>query len=121
MPTGEFVLQDGDEIYVIPYTKDGRTKNYETTFDGVVNIILRRVDEGAGDYYDEFFYEVDCPECLGRSLKKETLSITVGGKNISEVCDLSITDSIGFFSNLKMTENLAFTKQELEEIDKIAL
>lgn len=103
----------GDEIYVIPYTKDGRTKNYETTFDGVVNIILRRVEEGGGDYYDEFFYEVDCPECLGKRLKKETLSITVGGKNISEVCDLSITDAISFFADLKLTDKEKFISKEV--------
>lgn len=103
----------GDETYVISYTKEGRTKNYEVTFDGVVNIILRRVAEGAGDYYDEFFYEVPCPDCQGKRLKKEALSITVGGKNISEVCDLSIIDALEFFKNVNLTEKERFISKEI--------
>ncbi len=103
----------GDETYVIPYTKDGRTKNYEVTFDGVVNIILRRVEEGGGDYYDEFFYEVDCPDCKGKRLKKEALSITVCKKSISDVCDLSISDSLDFFKSLSLTEKEKFISKEI--------
>ncbi|MBE6649904.1 MAG: excinuclease ABC subunit UvrA [Ruminococcaceae bacterium] len=107
----------GDEIYVVQYTKEGRKKNYEVTFEGVVNIILRRVEEGGGDYYDEFFYEVDCPECSGKRLKKEALSITVGGKNIAEVCDLSISDSLSFFKNLTLSEKeKVISKEIIKEI-----
>ena len=103
----------GDEIYKIPYTKDGRTKNYEVTFDGVINIIQRRFDEMGGDYYDEFFYEVPCPRCKGRRLRDEALSITVGGKNISEVCDLSISDAVNFFENMALTEREHFISKEI--------
>lgn len=103
----------GDEVYVIPYLKDGRTRNYEVTFEGVVNIILRRVAEGGGEYYDEFFYEVPCPDCKGDRLKKEALSITVGGLNISRACDLSITDAIKHFSSLEMTEKERFIAKEI--------
>ncbi len=103
----------GEEIYSIPYTKEGRTKNYEVTFDGVINIIQRRFNEMGAEYYDEFFYEVPCPECHGKRLKKEVLSITFGSKNISEVCDMSINDCIDFFNNTKLTEKEEFIAKEI--------
>ncbi len=103
----------GDEIYSIPYTKEGRTKNYEVTFDGVVNIILRRVEEGGGDYYDDFFYEVPCPSCNGKRLKKEALSITVGSRNISELCDMSINDCLEFFKKLSLTDKERIIAKEI--------
>ena len=103
----------GEEIYSIPYTKEGRTKNYEVTFEGVLNIIQRRFDEMGAEYYDEFFYEVPCPECHGKRLKKEVLSITFGGKNISEVCELSISECINFFNSVKLSEKEEFIAKEI--------
>lgn len=111
----------GDEIYRIPYTKEGRTKHYEVNFEGVVNIIERRVQEGGGDYYDEFYYEVPCPECHGKRLKKEVLSITFGGKNISEVCDMSVVDAIDFFENVSLTEKERFIAKEIIKEIKLRL
>ncbi len=107
----------GDEIYTIPYKKDGRTRNYEVTFDGVVNIINRRVEEGQGEYYDEFFYETDCPECKGKRLNPQALSITVGDKSIVDLCDLSISDLIKFFSDLQLSDkDREIAREILKEI-----
>ncbi|MBE6701628.1 MAG: excinuclease ABC subunit UvrA, partial [Ruminococcaceae bacterium] len=103
----------GEEIYTISYTKEGRTKNYEVIFEGVVNIMQRRIEEGGSEYYEEFFYEIPCPDCQGKRLKKESLCITVGSKNISQVCDLSINDCIDFFKNLNLTEKEKFIAKEI--------
>ncbi len=111
----------GDEIYRIPYEREGRTKHYEVNFEGVVNIIERRVIEGGGEHYDEFYYEVPCPECQGKRLKKEVLSITFGGKNISEVCDMSVVDAIDFFESITLTEKERFIAKEIIKEIKLRL
>ena len=48
--------------------------------------------------------EIKCPVCKGRRLKPEILAVTVGGKNISEVTEMSITEIKEFFDNLKLSE-----------------
>jgi excinuclease ABC subunit A len=48
--------------------------------------------------------EVPCPKCGGARLKPSTLAVTVGGKNISEICDMAIADSSGFLSALDLSE-----------------
>lgn len=60
-------------------------------------------------------YEV-CPDCQGKRLKKEALSVTVDGKSIVEVCDMSISDSLKFIKEI----SAKISKRE-EEISKIIL
>ena len=48
--------------------------------------------------------EAPCPECGGRRLKKEALAVTVDGKNIAEVSEMSVRDAVRFFENLHLTE-----------------
>ncbi len=94
----------GNEIYKLPYAKDGVVRNYETTFEGIVNSTARRFAESGDSYYDEFMTEVPCPECDGKRLKKESLCVTVGGQNIAEVSDMSVSDALAFFDALTLTE-----------------
>ena len=54
--------------------------------------------------YEEFMTNIECPDCGGRRLRPEILAITVGGKNISEVTELSIGKMQEFFRNLQLTE-----------------
>ena len=59
-----------------------------------------------------------CPDCNGTRLKPEILSVTVGGKNISEFCDMSITDAIDFVNNLELSDKDKFiSKSILKEIN----
>jgi len=94
----------GNEIYTVPFSKDGVVRNYDTTFEGIVNSTARRFAESGDSYYDEFMVEVPCPECGGKRLKKEALSVTVGGKNIAEVSDMSVSDALEFFEALRLSE-----------------
>ena len=50
----------------------------------------------------------DCPVCKGKRLKKEALAVTVGGKNIADVCDMSVDDLKSFtdFSFFTATEHM---------------
>ena len=58
-----------------------------------------------------------CPDCNGMRLKPEVLAVTVGGKNIAELSDMSVTDALDFINSLELTEKeSAIAKQILKEI-----
>ncbi len=81
---------------------------YFTEFEGVANNLERRFRETNSAWMREeisgWMSSVNCPECHGKRLKKESLSVLVGGVNISDLCDRSITQLIAFFRELKLTE-----------------
>ncbi len=81
---------------------------YQSSFEGVINNLERRYRETNSEYsrneIEGYMSEVECPECRGRRLKNEYLAVTVGGLDISRLTDLSVTDCLGFFDNLKLSE-----------------
>ncbi len=93
----------------------------EPRFEGVVNIIKRRYDITNGfenrEYYEMFMDNVVCPACHGKRLKDESLAVTVGGKNIDELCSMSIAKLDGFFAHLVLTpKQSAIAHDILKEI-----
>ncbi|MBR2343292.1 MAG: excinuclease ABC subunit UvrA [Clostridia bacterium] len=97
------------------FGKEG--KDQVTAFDGIVNIIERRMRMAGGDYYQEFVEEVACPACLGRRLSDTVLSVTVGGLNIDEICRLSIGKMLEFVEGLRFSEEKEkIAKEVLKEI-----
>ncbi len=92
-----------------------------STFEGIVNNIKRRYSSTESDYSKEelkkHMKEIICPTCKGKRLKKEVLSVTVGGINIDELCNKSIIEALDFFENLKMNEkNTIIAKRLVKEI-----
>ena len=92
-----------------------------STFEGIVNNIKRRYSSTESDYSKEelkkHMKEVICPTCKGKRLKKEILSVTVGGINIDELCNKSIIEALDFFENLKMNEkNTIIAERLVKEI-----
>ena len=89
----------------------GETK-YEAPFEGIVNNLERRYRESSSDWarweIELYMSDHTCPECGGARLKKELLAVTVGGKNIYEFTELSITDAIAFLEALRLGEREAF-------------
>ena len=74
--------------------------------------------ESAKQEYEQFMTITPCTECGGRRLKRESLAVTVGGKNISEITDLSVTDLAAFMQGLRLTEQQSLIgKQILKEIN----
>jgi excinuclease ABC subunit A len=73
-------------------------------WEGVLRNIERRYDESDSDSVrlelQEYMIEVPCPECGGRRLKPEALSVTIASKNIGEVVELPITDTLTFFEKV---------------------
>ena len=95
---------------------------YMSEFEGVINNLERRYKETTSDWARKEIEQVmtacRCPDCNGTRLKPEILSVTVGGKNISEFCDMSITDAIDFVNNLELSEKDKFiSKSILKEIN----
>ena len=81
---------------------------YYQPFEGILNNLQRRYNETSSEYsrseIEDCMSEVLCPDCHGNRLKPESLAVTVGGKNISELTDMSVNAAFDFFSNLELTE-----------------
>ncbi len=110
-----------DEIEIEHIGKRGLSK-YMTTFEGIVTNLQRRYDETDSDWakwdIEGLMREIPCSECKGRRLKKESLSVTVDGKNIDDVCNLSVTNAKKFFSAIKLEKQQAMIAEEiLKEIN----
>lgn len=81
---------------------------YSVDFEGLIKNVERRYRETASETtkqeYETFMRVTPCYECGGRRLKKESLAVTVGEKNISELCDDSIRDLKKFMDDLQLTD-----------------
>ena len=81
---------------------------YMKDFEGILNNIERRYAETTSEYsrneIEQLMTAVDCPECGGARLKKESLFVTVGGINIYEFCSKSIKDALVFLEGLKLSQ-----------------
>ena len=79
---------------------------FTVPFEGVINNLERRFKETTSDFsrteIESLMTECPCPECNGARLKKDILSVTVGGLNIKDLCDLQIVDCLKFFDNLTL-------------------
>ncbi len=80
---------------------------YDITFEGLIRNLERRYRETGSEYtrqeYESFMTITPCNECGGRRLKKESLAVTIGDKNISELTNLSITELNQFMGGLELT------------------
>ncbi len=96
------------KVRVDYHTRDGRDTYWFTKFSGIRSIIFEKYQETTSENVkaklDKFIREVPCPTCHGARLKPEYLSVTVGERNIQEVCDLSCRESLEFFERLQLTE-----------------
>lgn len=81
---------------------------YYQPFEGIIPNMERRYRDTNSEYskgeIEDCMTETPCPDCHGHRLKKESLAVTVGGKNISELCTLSVTDCLKFIDELELSE-----------------
>jgi excinuclease ABC subunit A len=86
----------------------GRNRTYSTEYEGVIPWIKRRHEGAESDWsreqFEGYMREVPCGACGGARLKPFTLAITVGDKNIAEVCEMSIGESAKFLAALELSE-----------------
>jgi len=95
------------EVHVKYKNRYGRVRNYSSGFEGVIPFIHRKHDETESDYsrekYESYMREIPCNVCSGARLKPEVLAVTVGDKNISEICELSIADCADFLKSISLS------------------
>ncbi len=112
----------GEEKFTFHYTNMfGEYKEYNVPFEGVMALLSRRYQETDSDEmresYENYMTHITCSECHGARLKPETLAVTIGGKNIYQVTNMTIGECVEFFKNLELNEReKKISAQILKEI-----
>jgi len=95
------------QVHVRYKNRYGRERSYYTTFEGVIPYVERRHAEAGSDTsrerFEGYMREVPCLSCDGARLKPISLAVTMGGKNIAEICSLPIDGVKSFLSDLDLT------------------
>jgi excinuclease ABC subunit A len=99
------------EVHVKYKNRYGRTRNYATGFEGVIPFLQRKHAETDSDFsrerYESYMREVPCGTCEGARLKPEVLAVTIGGKNIAQICELAINDCAEFLKQIELNKREA--------------
>ena len=97
----------GEEKIRMTYTREYGSGTHLTTFEGVLNNLQRRYNETTSDSAREeletYMSQVVCPTCHGDRLKPESLAVTVGGRNIMQLCRLTVDDLLEFLDSLTLS------------------
>lgn len=97
-----------DQVHVRYRNKYGRERSYYTGFEGVVQWIERRhgdtESEWSRDKYEGYMRDVPCAACGGTRLKPEVLAVTLAGKSIAEVCNLSVGEAADLLAGIELTD-----------------
>ncbi|MGC5628025.1 excinuclease ABC subunit UvrA [Georgenia sp. Z1344] len=109
------------EVTVRFRNRFGRMRTYTSGFEGALAQVKRRHEETESEWskekYEGYMRQVPCPTCDGARLRPEVLAVTVGGKSIAELCDLSIADAKEFLTDLPLDRREAtIAAQVLKEI-----
>ena len=107
--------------YTYKSRNTGRTSQMDHPFEGVITNMERRYRESTSEYIkdkmDNYMRLETCEACKGKRFKTEVLAVTVGGKNIAELSDLSVRDTSAFLDGLKLSnKEEQIAKQILKEI-----
>ncbi len=100
-----FLYGTTEELFLHRIQANGRTTGFRGPFEGIIPNLERRYQESwSKEEIETCMSDRDCPVCKGKRLKKEVLGVTVGGVNIIELTEKSVSECIDFFDNLKLTE-----------------
>mgnify|MGYP001186349387 CR=1 FL=1 len=110
-----------DAVRVSYRNRFGRARSFSQKFEGVVNFIRRRYEEAETDSgrerWGSYMREIPCSQCHGARLKPSTLAVTVRGKSIADVSDMSIGEASAFLNELQLTEReAAIARRVIKEI-----
>jgi excinuclease ABC subunit A len=99
---------EGERVYVSYRNRMGRRRSYMLAFEGIVPSLERRYRETDSstqrERIEEYMSFRPCPVCKGARLKPEVLAVTVGGNNIHEFTQMSVTRALEFLDQLDLTE-----------------
>lgn len=98
------ILHGGKDKFTVNSKDLGVARDYKIDFEGISNFIKSQHDESASTtikrWAKDFMDEIKCPECHGSRLKKEALFFKINKKNITELCDMDISDLTTWFLDL---------------------
>lgn len=98
---------DGKTVKVHYHSQRGHGI-YDVAFEGLIKNVERRYretsSEGAKQEYETFMRAIPCSVCKGKRLKREALAVTVGGRNIAELTEISVRDLAQFMDKLELTD-----------------
>ena len=106
----ELLYGTGNRHLKYTYTSrsTGAVSHRDHPFEGMINNVERRYRETSSDFMKEkmqkYMVVRDCPDCGGKRLKPEVLAVTIDGKNIAEVSDMSIRDAYNFIDQVQLSE-----------------
>ena len=117
-PVRKLLLHGARGNVVVRYkNRFGRVRSFSQKYEGVIPFIRRRYDEAetdaARDRWGGYMREINCATCGGRRLKPSSLAVTVSGRNIAELADLSIGEAAHFLGSLKLTAREATIAERL--------
>lgn len=118
----QILYGNGETPFHFHYENDfGGIRDVDVPFEGVINNISRRYRETNSDFTREqmrkYMTELPCPVCHGYRLNQRALAVKIDGRNIGEVSALSISDSLEFFKNIKLSaQKNEIAKPILKEI-----
>ena len=115
-----FYGTNGERIKMVRQNEYG-SGTYMTDFEGIINNLERRYRETTSDWsrkdIEQYMTACPCPDCKGARLKPGSLAVTVGGKNIKELTDMSIGEELKFIDSLVLNEKEQIMgKQIIKEI-----
>jgi excinuclease ABC, A subunit len=112
----------GTEEIDFEYQSAAGTRKFTAPFEGVIPTLDRRYREtksqGMRDFYEMYMSNSHCDSCNGARLKKESLAVTVGTKNIQELTDMPINKIKKYLNDLQLSKTKKMiAEQILKEID----
>ncbi|MGB9620623.1 MAG: excinuclease ABC subunit UvrA, partial [Armatimonadota bacterium] len=117
------LLYGADRQVYVTYKSRFRpaSRTWRMSFEGIINLLDRRYRETASDLVreeiEQYMSDVPCRSCEGKRLKPESLAVTVGGLNISEVAAMSVKAAYDWFENLPLTRRESIiAEQVIKEI-----
>ena len=117
------ILHGGKDKFIVNSKDLGVTRDYKIDFEGISHFIKNQYDESASTtikrWAKDFMDEVNCPICDGSRLKKEAQFFRVNGKNITELCDMDISDLTAWFQDLNTNlsdKQLLIASEVIKEI-----
>lgn len=113
----------GTDVIDFKFESPSETRTFSAPFEGVIPTLERRYRETKSDgmrkFYELYMAEHHCSTCNGARLKKESLAVTIGDKNIKELTDMSIIKIKDFINSLKLNRTEALiAEQIIKELNK---
>ena len=96
---------DGEKLTLRFVNQHGRERTYEAAYEGVINQYERRYKETDSDWarneIEKYMAAIPCDSCKGQRLRREALAVRVDGRNIIDITDSNISDTLGWFRSLQ--------------------